>query len=63
MVRHGCTTLEECVDVAYKTEVTLEESARKTKGMSKPSQQGSQFSGFKRLAPPPSFKKLGRSKT
>ena len=29
MVRHGCSTLEQYVDAAYKIEVTLEESAQK----------------------------------
>lgn len=63
LVRHGCSTLEEYVDLAYKLEVTLEESAKKVKGQQKSTPQGQSFGGFKRPAPPTNFEKSSRAKT
>jgi len=65
MVRHGCTTLEQYVDEAYRVEVTLEESARKLeeKSKAKSGQQSQKFKGFKRPASPTMFEKSNRTKT
>lgn len=51
-VRHGCDTLEEYMDAAYKMETTLDESrkARAGKRKSNQSDQGNQQGGFKRPA-------------
>ena len=62
MVRHGCSTLEQYMDAAYKVEVTLEESTKK-RDQQKLMQSQSQASGFKRPAPPSDFVKASKAKT
>lgn len=63
LVRHGYSSLEEYVDLAYKLEATLEESVKKIKGQQKPISQGPSFGGFKRPALHTNFEKSSRART
>ena len=63
MVNHACKTLEEYVNLAYKIEVTLEESAKKLKEGSKLVQAKPSGSMFKRPAPSVPFDRFTRQRS
>ncbi|MGH2162162.1 hypothetical protein, partial [Enterococcus faecalis] len=59
MVHHGFSMLEKYVDAAYKTKLTLEESAQKREKQvkGKGGQQDRQVGSFRRLASPTKFER------
>ena len=63
MVNHACKTLEEYVNLAYKVEVTLEESAKKLKEGSKVTQARPSENMFKRPAPSSYFDRFTRQRS